>query len=146
MPLQPREGLPEQLGAADLLVITQKKAVTDMVFPGKLLYYTAASRPILAAVSSDSETGRFIKNNKVGVVVPPEEPGEMADTILKLYQRGLGQFGSNGRQVAERTFDRQLTLKKFTQQLESLVAPEITQPVIVKHSEVERSLSKDKTA
>ncbi len=121
LPLQPREGLCEQLGAADLLVITQKKAVTDMVFPGKLLYYTAAGRPILAAVSTNSETGQFISNNKVGVVVPPEEPQAMADTILELYREGVAIMGQNGRRIAEEYFDRQSILKTFMRELQSLV-------------------------
>src|SRR5437867_4174110 len=34
LPLQPREDLPHQFAAADVLVITQKQAVTDIVFPG----------------------------------------------------------------------------------------------------------------
>ena len=63
--------MPLQLAAADALVVTQTKAVTDIVFPGKLLYYMAAGRPILAAVSSQSETGSFISAHNVGLVSPP---------------------------------------------------------------------------
>ena len=71
LPLQLRETLPTQLSAADVLVITQRRAVTDVVLPGKLLYYMAAGRPILAAVSDVSETGRFVTRHEVGIVVPP---------------------------------------------------------------------------
>src|SRR5205085_12271866 len=82
LPMQPRETLPEQLSAANALVITQRRAITDVVFPGKLLYYMAAARPILAAVSADSETGRFIRDNRIGLVVPPEEPSALAQAVL----------------------------------------------------------------
>jgi colanic acid biosynthesis glycosyl transferase WcaI len=122
LPLQPRERLPVQLSAADALVITQKRAVTDVVFPGKLLYYMAAGRPILAAVSSDSETGRFISSHKVGIVVPPEDPKTLAEAIRYLRQNPTEteRLGRNGRRVVEEKFDRKVVLERFTNYLEAL--------------------------
>jgi colanic acid biosynthesis glycosyl transferase WcaI len=120
LPLQPREGLAQQLAAADTLVITQKQSVTDIVFPGKLLYYAASARPIVAAVSADSETGRFVRDKQVGLVVPPEEPEALAGAILKLYQEGLGHYGQQGRRVAEECFDRQVVLRRFIEHLEAI--------------------------
>ena len=124
LPLQPRESLPIQLSAADALVITQKRAITDVVFPGKLLYYMAAGRPILAAVSLDSETGRFVSSHQVGLVVPPEEPQALAQAIRFLQQNRheAGKLGRNGRRVAEEQFDRRVVLKQFAEHLEMLAA------------------------
>lgn len=122
LPLQPRETLPLQLRSANALVITQKRAVKDIVFPGKLLYYMAAGRPILAAVSSDSETGRFVAEQQVGVVTPPEDSVGLAEAILRLRRQGTGQIGQRARFVAERYFDRRVVLPAFEQQLRSLVA------------------------
>jgi colanic acid biosynthesis glycosyl transferase WcaI len=124
LPLQPREQLPEQLAAADLLVITQRKAVTDVVFPGKLLYYMAAGRPILAAVSADSETGRFVSQNSIGMVIPPEDPQAFAEAVRKLQQDSVAvQLGENGRRVAEEQFDRRIVLRRFAEYLEKLPHP-----------------------
>jgi colanic acid biosynthesis glycosyl transferase WcaI len=120
LPLQPREGLPQQLAAADALLITQKQAVTDIVFPGKLLYYAAAARPIIAAVSAESETGRFIADRQIGLVVPPETPQALAGAILKLYREGIGQYGERGRQVASEEFDRRVVLQRFSEHLEAV--------------------------
>lgn len=124
LPLQPRENLPVQLSAADALVITQKRAITDVVFPGKLLYYMAAGRPILAAVSPDSETGRFVSSHQVGLVVPPEEPKALAQAIRFLQQNRheADRLGQNGRRVAEERFDRRVVLKQFAEHLETLAA------------------------
>ncbi len=115
LPMQPRESLPEQLAAADALVITQRKAVRDVVFPGKLLYYMASGRPILAAVSEDSETGRFIRETNVGVVVPPEEPARLAEAIrwMREHREEARALGRNGRRVAEQQFDRNVVLERF---------------------------------
>jgi len=123
LPLQSRESLPMQLSAADALVITQKRSVTDVVFPGKLLYYMAAERPILAAVSSDSETGRFITKHQAGIVVPPEEPKALAEAIRYLQNNKdeILRLGKNGRRVVEEQFDRRLVLKKFANHLEMLI-------------------------
>ena len=123
LPLQPRESLPLQLCAADALVITQKRAVTDVVFPGKLLYYMAAGRPILAAVSPDSETGRFVTKHQVGIVVPPEEPQALAEAVryLRRNPNEIERLGQNGRRVAEENFDRRVVLEKFVNYLEALV-------------------------
>jgi colanic acid biosynthesis glycosyl transferase WcaI len=115
LPLQPRESLPRQLSAADVLVITQRKTVKDVVFPGKLLYYMSSGRAILAAVSEDSETGRFIRAHQVGVVVAPEDPAALAEGIrwLRDNPRQTSEFGRNGRRVVERQFDRSVVLEKF---------------------------------
>jgi colanic acid biosynthesis glycosyl transferase WcaI len=124
LPLQPRQNLPLQLAAADVLAITQRRAVTDVVFPGKLLYYMAAGRPILVAVSADSETGKFVSQSNVGVVVPPEDPGAFAEAVLRLRRDSTAvQLGENGRRVAEERFDRQIVLRRFAEHLEALAEP-----------------------
>lgn len=120
LPLQPKQRLAAQLSAADVLVITQKRSVTDIVFPGKLLYYMAAGRPILAAVNPESETGRFINAQQVGVVVEPEDADSLAKAILFLRQNGAAQMGENGRRVVTEQFDRNKVLKQFAQHLQGL--------------------------
>jgi colanic acid biosynthesis glycosyl transferase WcaI len=122
LPLQPRELMPLQLSAADALVITQRRSISDVVFPGKLLYYMAAARPLVAAVSADSETGRFISEQKVGVVVPPEEPRALAEAIRRLQsdQSRLETLGANARRTVEEQFDRDKVLERFALRLESL--------------------------
>src|SRR6202012_5577887 len=108
LPMQPRESLPEQLAAADALIVTQRKAVRDVVFPGKLLYYMASGRPILAAVSSQSETGSFISAHNVGLVSPPEDAPSLAAAILRLKQNPelTAELGANGRNTCLQMFDR----------------------------------------
>jgi colanic acid biosynthesis glycosyl transferase WcaI len=124
LPLQSRESLPEQLAAADVLVTTQRRAVRDVVFPGKLIYYMASGRAILAAVSEDSETGRFIREHEVGMVVPPEDPGRLAEAISWLWSHPEERqtFGENGRRIVEKEFNRPVVLERFSQHLEQIGA------------------------
>ena len=80
----------------------------------------AAGRPILASVSEDSETGRFIREHAIGLVVPPEDPIPMAGAIrwMKSHPEEARQLGLNGRRVAETQFDRTVVLEKMATHLE----------------------------
>jgi len=120
LPLQARDGLPEQLAAADVLAVTQKRAITDIVFPGKLLYYMAAGRPILASVSSESETGKFITSHQIGVVTAPEDSLALAGAVLQMRTQKVLEIGGRGRAVVEQYFDRNVVLPKFADHLEKL--------------------------
>jgi colanic acid biosynthesis glycosyl transferase WcaI len=125
LPLQPRELLAAQLSAADVLVITQRKLVTDIVFPGKLLYYMSAGTAILAAVNQESETGRFIREHQVGMVAPPEDASALAAALrwMREHPEERREFGRNGRRVIETQFDRSLVLEQFGSHLEQVGAP-----------------------
>ena len=122
LPFQPRETLPRQLASADALVITQRPTVRDVVFPGKLLYYMAAARPILAAVSEDSETGRFINATGVGMVARPERPDDLAAAITALRQGGAAEMGRRGRAQVESQFAGTVVLPAFAAVLEQMAA------------------------
>ena len=131
LPLQPRESLAAQLSAADVLVITQRALVTDIVFPGKLLYYMAAGTAILAAVNQESETGRFITQRNVGMVVPPEDPAALAEAVrwMRAHPEERREFGRNGRHVIETQFDRSRVLERFGSHLEQVGGSRLSAPL-----------------
>jgi colanic acid biosynthesis glycosyl transferase WcaI len=97
--IQPAEQFSSVLAAADILLVNQKASVTNMSLPGKLTSYFASGRPIVAAVSPDSETARELVDTGSGVLVPPDQPGLLLETIRKLEadpdrQEVLGAAGS----------------------------------------------------
>jgi colanic acid biosynthesis glycosyl transferase WcaI len=116
LPLQPKRMLAQQLSAADVLVITQKRNVTDAVFPSKLLTYMACQRLILAAVSEESETAHFIKQYEVGIVIPPEDPEALASALAELDRNpALGEkFARNARQTVISTFEKSVVLQRMS--------------------------------
>jgi colanic acid biosynthesis glycosyl transferase WcaI len=115
LPLQPLEDLPEQLSAADVLVLTQKETVHDMVLPSKLLTYMAAGRPVVAAVNDESETARYICLASNGIIVEPENPQALADTLIRLTSssEAARKMGQNGRRFAEENFASSRVLERF---------------------------------
>ena len=118
LPLQPRESLPAQFSAADVLVLTQRKAIQDVVFPGKLLSYMAAGRAILRP-DAESETACFIREHAAGLVVAPEDPGRLADAIrwMRSHPKRPEEFGRNGRRVVEQHLHRAVVLERFAAHL-----------------------------
>jgi len=110
LPQQPREMVPELLGASDLcLVPLRKAALFKTVIPSKIFEIMAASRPILLSV--DGEARAVVEEAGAGVYVPPEDPEAMAEAIRELMSSpakrdALGEAGR--RYVAARMSREQL--------------------------------------
>lgn len=104
LPIQPAEIFPSVLAAADVLLINQRSAVTNMSLPGKLTSYFASGRPIVAAVSPDSETAMEIREARSGVLVPPDQPARLLQAIQEVADEPalLERLGAAGRLFARR--------------------------------------------
>lgn len=102
VPVQPPGRYEAMLRAADLLVVNQRRTVTDMSLASRLTSYFAAGRPVIAAVAEESETGREILAARAGHLVPPDEPPALASAILALRElpRQLEALGLAGRRYA----------------------------------------------
>lgn len=53
--------------------------------PSKIFDYVGARTPILAIVDPDFRVARFIRDNGLGLVAPPDDPSAIADAIERLY-------------------------------------------------------------
>jgi len=106
LPLQPAEWLPSILGAADVLLLNQRAAVTDMSLPSKLADYFAAGVPVVAAVNSESEAAREVDRSGAGVVVRPENPRALTEAILAVLNdpSQAQTLGDAGRAYARRRY------------------------------------------
>ena len=108
------------LAAADVLLVNQRASVTNMSLPGKLTSYFASGRPVVAAVSSESETAGELADAGAGILVPPDQPGALLEELRKLAvdpdRQGL--LGAAGRRYAQTV----LAAKHALAGLEVLVA------------------------
>jgi colanic acid biosynthesis glycosyl transferase WcaI len=83
LPLQPKESFNEFLNAADLHLVLQKGGAGDLVMPSKLV--TILSVGGLALVTADKGTSlhNLISENRLGLVVPPEQDEALLKGILE---------------------------------------------------------------
>jgi glycosyltransferase involved in cell wall biosynthesis len=113
------------LRSADVLILNQRASIEAMALPSKLTSYFASGRPVLAAVSAQSEAAREMRAAGGGILVSPEAPGELARTILELRDdpsraRALGEKGLSysaqhlGERAACMEFDRFLRFLAVT--------------------------------
>ncbi|WP_026734017.1 glycosyltransferase family 4 protein [Fischerella sp. PCC 9605] len=102
LPFQPREKLPEMLAAADVGLVVQKKNVISFNMPSKIQVLLASGRALVASVPENGTAARAIKQSGGGIIVPPEDPGTLANAILDLYKHPekVKTLGYNSRQYA----------------------------------------------
>jgi colanic acid biosynthesis glycosyl transferase WcaI len=117
--------LPATLAAADILVLAQRGKVIDSVAPSKLLSYMAAGKPIIASVNELSEAAQMIRQARCGVVVPPEEPGELAAAVRSMQRQpsSYHAMGEAGRRFVSENYERLPVLAMWSQLLEAVTAP-----------------------
>ncbi|WP_134391471.1 glycosyltransferase family 4 protein [Candidatus Methylacidiphilum fumarolicum] len=106
--LLPKEEYFSLLSAVDLCLVTQKKEVGDIVFPSKVMTYLAASKPVVCSVNKNSEVAKVIEEAQAGVVVPAEDPKEMAKALrtLAMDKDTRKRLGENGREYAFNTWEK----------------------------------------
>jgi len=83
-PQLPRADFHDLLAAADLSLVTQRRSVSDILFPSKVETLMAAGQPIAASVSTASAVAKVLQNSNAGQVVEPENAGALLDAILSL--------------------------------------------------------------
>ena len=115
LPLMPRDKFPGLLAASDVLAITQKRSVTDICLPSKLISSCAAGKPIIAAVDDNSETAHFIREADCGIVSKPEDPAGLKNSIVSLYNhpQKAADYGHNGRKHVENYYNKTKVLSAY---------------------------------
>ena len=119
LPTQPKEVLPDMLGAADVSLVTLNRHLGQLNVPSKIYSIMASARPVLASVPDDSEIAWLVQDADCGVWVPPENPHSLAKAIqsLKKQPELLKRLGANGRQYVCENFDRKILTRHYHQLL-----------------------------
>jgi colanic acid biosynthesis glycosyl transferase WcaI len=106
LPFQPVEKLAEMYAGTDVGLVIQKKNVVDFNMPSKIQKLLASGLAIIASVPSTGTAARAIEKSGAGLVIPPEDPQALAESIERLYfDRDLVKnLGSSGRKFAEENY------------------------------------------
>jgi colanic acid biosynthesis glycosyl transferase WcaI len=115
LPLQDHEDFLQMLSAIDLALVVQQPTVSDIAFPSKTVTLLSAARPVAAAVSSNSEIGRVIRQSKAGTVTEPEDVKALVGTIEDLFHNPAKRIsmGESGRRYALQHWDEARVLSAF---------------------------------
>ncbi len=107
VPPQPMSQMPLWMAAADALLLHLDHApFREGTVPGKLFYYMASGRPVIAAAIG--ETADIVHEHNCGYAVPPRDPQKMADAIALLAKDPAQRvaMGANGRKAAIAVYER----------------------------------------
>lgn len=123
LPFQPEEDLPDVLGAADILLVSERATVVDMSLPSKLTSYFAAGRPIVAAVPEEGATAAEVRRSGAGLVVPVGDPDSLNEAVAHLgSDKGRAEpFGDAGRRYASEMLGEKAAMVRVDQLLEQLI-------------------------
>ncbi len=117
---RPREEMPAFTQRADVAIIPYKNfELFKDVIPSKMYDYLAAGKPMI--INIDGEGARIIRESQSGIVVPPEDPKELADALLKIKsdRKAADKMGENGRKYARENYDKKKIAEKLNELLVS---------------------------
>jgi colanic acid biosynthesis glycosyl transferase WcaI len=72
------------LEAADILLLSQRAAVSEMSIASKLGPYLRSGRPILGSLDPKSETGKELSRTGAGLIVAPDQAPDVATLLREL--------------------------------------------------------------
>lgn len=118
-PLQPLSALSELLATADVSVVPQRRAVSDIVLPSKVNNLLGSGRPIIVVADPDTDLHRIITAADCGLAIPPGDAGALAQAleVLRESPETRARMGANGRLLVETTLSREVILGAFAQWL-----------------------------
>ena len=120
----PVETMPRFFALSDALLVTlRKEPIFALTIPSKVQSYLACAKPIIAAL--DGEGARIIEEARAGLSCPAEQPADLADAVLNIYQLKASEreaMGQRGRAYFEKNFERGLLLDRLDGWMKELVS------------------------
>jgi putative colanic acid biosynthesis glycosyltransferase WcaI len=136
LPLLDSQSFRGMLAASDVCLVTQRKSVSDIVFPSKTVSYLAAGCAVIASVNGGSEVAQAILESGAGIVVEPENAEALLGAIARL--RGgdsLCECRRSAREYARFRWSSERVLGTLEQ---SLIALSPSAPAPLVHQETRR--------
>ena len=115
---QPRERIPLILNASDVVLVhLRDDPLFSTVIPSKIFEAMAVGKAIVLAV--EGESADIVTNARAGVVIRPESPTELAETVRHLRSNPelTREFGVNGRAAAVNEFCRRSAARRMLEVL-----------------------------
>lgn len=118
---QPRSRLPSYIAAADVVLASLKKwKLFEGALPTKLFEAMAMGVPVVCAISGEAK--EMIRKSDAGICVEPENPEEMSEAILELFNdpSARRRKGERARKYVANHYSRSKTICQIEQMLTGL--------------------------
>ena len=122
LPEQPRSIIPDYLSTSDAAIIPLRNIdLFKGALPSKMFDAWACERPIILSVPGEAKS--LLEKSGGGIFIPPENPTELANAILKLKNSPTEckKMGKMGREFTRSHFSRRELAKLLTQTLEESI-------------------------
>ncbi|MDI1235350.1 MAG: WcaI family glycosyltransferase [bacterium] len=100
MPLQSNEKFNEFLNLADIHLVLQKSEASDLVMPSKLTTILASGGLVIATAIEGTSLFNEIFDNKMGIVIPPEDNLKLKEAILQACNQDYSEIQANAKRYA----------------------------------------------
>ncbi|WP_146234122.1 glycosyltransferase family 4 protein [Curtobacterium sp. MCPF17_046] len=112
------------IGAADALLVNERRGVAGMAVPSKLTSYFSTGLPVIAATDPGSVTESEVLLADAGLVVPAGDPQALLEAAESLASDAelAAKFGENGRRYRATRLTPRASFDTFTQLLQELAA------------------------
>ena len=119
--IQPTEKLNELLNLADVHLLPQRGAVSDLVLPSKLSGILSSGRPVIATAVPGSELDRAVRGH--GIAIPPEDVDALKQAILTLEKNKDERLrmGADARRYAVANWGRDQVLGDLNRKISDLI-------------------------
>lgn len=142
LPLQRYENLGALLNMADLHLVPQRKAASDLCMPSKLSTIFAAGGCALITAEEGSTLHNIVYQHQLGILIKPEDPDGLKEGVLKAFNRDRDVYMQNARTYAEQFLNKEKVLRTFEQKLMRLVhSATVTQSLAKQKSKSPESLT-----
>jgi len=116
IPVQKYDNLPKLLSIADIHLVIQKKAASDIVMPSKLSGILSVGGLSIITVQKESSFARLINSHHMGITIEPENELLLADSIintLQLDNNTINTMRKNAREYALQYLEKEVLLNEF---------------------------------
>jgi len=114
LPPVPHDDLIDFLSAADIWVIPYRRNIVGVSIPSRLYNLLAIGRAVIVAAEPNTEAALVIGEERVGWVVPPEEPAALAESIARAAENRADVVDKGRRAAAAaEKYSPQLALARY---------------------------------
>lgn len=117
--------VPEIQDKATAMILPIMKGFSSSSIPSKLPAYMFSSKPILACVDKESDTGKSIVDANAGIISEPESKEDLINNLkrmISMSSQELSQMGDNGFKYAVENFSKTRNLEKYYNTIEEVIS------------------------